>query len=187
MSIKDTLEKNWKAALLAMGMAGAPSEQSKEQATMTQVAQQPKQIKFDPSTLHNELHPIAHLESSFGKNMNHKVNVKGEMHTAIGPIGFKPITAMEEFNRTKHLKDMFPDVKDENKFLDEFKYNPHFYNLVAGAHWNRLKKLSGTPQKAAFMWRWGVTAGHKATPEQIVSDPYVQKYTALANGSLKGK
>lgn len=181
----DKLEKGWVGAIASAAAltAGSMSPQLKSGFDRAQkvpeYAVEKPRAQFDPKTLHPDMHPIAFLETSYGKNMEHAPHQKGEFDTAYGPLGFKPSTAFDEFSKSKHLTDLYPNLKDQNAFHQEFKTNPQFYNLVAGAHWNRLKKATGSASGAAFAWRWGLGAHNKATPEAVKSDDYVSKYAKL--------
>lgn len=140
-----------------------------------------KKMVFDPKTLHPDLIPIAHLESSFGKNMKHGAHSKGVYHTAIGALGFKPSTAHEEYLRSKHLQKLFPGHTEQNQFMDEIKDNPSFYNALAAQHWGNIKKrLGGSMERATFAWRWGQGAAERADDATIQNDGYVKNYKRLA-------
>jgi 8-oxo-dGTP pyrophosphatase MutT (NUDIX family)/GNAT superfamily N-acetyltransferase len=136
--------------------------------------------KWHTQGLHKELIPIAHLESSFGQNMAHAKGKGGDYDTAYGAVGLKPMTAHEEYLRTPTLQKLYGDLKDPAEFTKKFKADWQFYNLVASAHFARLKKLHGTPEKAAYAWRWGTGAAAGATDEQVANEIYVQKYKNLA-------
>ncbi|NBT58210.1 hypothetical protein EBT16_05450, partial [bacterium] len=56
---------------------------------------------WSPEGLHQDMLPIAHLESNFGKNTQHAAHSKGEYHTAVGAVGLKPVTAHEEYKKSK--------------------------------------------------------------------------------------
>jgi hypothetical protein len=144
--------------------------------------------QWTPVGLDNDLHPIAHLESSFGQNVHHEPHSKGEFHTAVGALGLKPTTAYEEFLHNRSLRQQHPElVTDQNSFLSTLRANPSFYNTVASSHWNRLKQsLGGHRDRAAYGWRWGKGAALSATDEEVQADPYVQKYVALA-GAPQGR
>ncbi len=148
----------------------------------TQTVEAPKtdSAKWTPEGLHASLVPIAHLESSWGKNMNHAPNSKGDFHTAFGPVGFKPVTAHDEWTKTKKLKELYPGLEDPAVFLNKFKTDWKFHNLVASSHYLRLLHRHGTPERAAFAWRWGSTACGKATDEAVAKDSYVMRYRDLA-------
>jgi hypothetical protein len=179
----EALEKNWKAALMALGLSMAPAQAS-EPTAKPQQPQQTESVKsqdyaLKPDTLHPEMHAIAFLESSYGGNMNHAPNSLGDWHTAKGPLGFKPSTAYEEFSKSKHLQALYPDVQTKEQFQEHFK-KPDFYNLVAASHWSRLKRSTGSPKGAALAWRYGLT-GHNNMPEEARnSDNYAQKYQKLS-------
>src|SRR6185369_3675417 len=136
--------------------------------------------RWSPVGLHPDLIPIAHLESSFGLHINHAPHSKGEYHTAYGALGFKPITAHEEWRKSKTLQKMFPGLEDPAAFTAKFKQDPHFYNTVASTHYLRLKTRHGTPERAVYSWRWGTGAAQSATDQQVHNDLYVQKYRHLA-------
>jgi hypothetical protein len=174
--MSNKLEKTWKEALLGASLLTAPT------ANAAPKAEESAQVKFDPSSLHSELVPIAHIESSFGKNMNHKKNIKGEYQTALGALGLKPSTAHEVWQKSPHLQKLYPNLQDPATFTNAMRSDPSFYNILAASHWNRLKKLTGgSVDKAAFAWRWGQGAAAKADENAIVKDPYVVKYHQLAN------
>lgn len=139
--------------------------------------------KWTADGLHANLVPIAHLESSFGKNMNHLPHSKGEYHTAYGPVGMKPSTAHEEWTKSKALKDKFPGLEEPSKFMEKFKNDWAFHNLVASSHFMRLMHRHGSPEKAAYAWRWGSTAAANASDETISKDNYVMRYRDLAASS----
>jgi hypothetical protein len=165
---KEDLAKGWKELLLGTHLLTSP------------VAHQ-NQVQFDPTTLHHELKPIAELESSGGKNMQHKVSAKGDYDTAFGALGYKPMVAHETYLKSKHLQKLYPNLNEVNDFTHAMKENPQFYNALASQHWNNLKKLSGNDiSKAVYSWRWGAGAASKAKPEQIQGDSYVKKYHQIA-------
>lgn len=173
----EKLKKGIKDAILGALLATSPGLSSQDAAK-----EPPKieQIKFDPHSLHSELHPIAHLESSFGQNMKHKPSARGEMDTAVGALGLKPSTGFDTYLKSPHLQKLFPHLEDSVKFRKELIENPLFYNTVSGEHWNKLKKLTGSTDKAAFAWRWGQGAVSKVSDDAIQNDNYVKKYKKMA-------
>src|SRR5271170_5096311 len=90
MSTVEQLEKNWKGMLAGMAVMASPGA-GHAQATSDDSA---KPAKVDLSTVHPELVPISHLESSGGTNLNHKPGPGGELDSAVGHLGLKPKTAM---------------------------------------------------------------------------------------------
>jgi predicted GNAT family acetyltransferase len=181
----DELKKGIMAPLV-VGTALAVSQMTPklkdafDRATAPVTQQQKPVAPFNPKTLHPDMHGIAFLESSYGKRMNHAAHSGGEFETAYGPLGFKPSTAFDEFTKAKHLTDIYPHLKDKDKFLEEFKKNPDFYNLVAGTHWNRLKQVTGSVKNASFAWTHGLGAYRKATPAIVDNDEYVNKYSKVS-------
>ena len=164
---------------LATGGALKAPEAPQQPQPINQIAQAQGIPAWHPEGLIPDMYPIAHLESSWGQNLAHASNKKGEFHTAFGALGFKPVTAHEEYLKSKHMQTNYPGLEAPEKFLETFKGDPKFYNLLASAHFTRLKKRHGGPQQAAFAWRWGTGACANATPEQIDNDSYVQKYTHM--------
>lgn len=136
--------------------------------------------KWTPEGLHPYLIPTAHLESSFGQNMNHAPNSKGEYHTAFGPVGFKPSTAHEEWHKSKQLKEKYPGLEDPADFMKKFKSDWQFHNLLASSHFLRLVHRHGSPEKAAYAWRWGTGAASGASDDVINKDNYVMRYRDLS-------
>lgn len=174
------LSKSWKhafvGAMTAASMTASP-------ALAQDAVSEDHKSEWTPAGLAEELKPIAELESTSGKKMQHTPHSKGEYHTAFGAVGLKAVTGHEEYKRTKYLQQIYPDLHDQQKFMDSFKSNPGFYNAVATAHWNRLKKLfGGDVEKAAFAWRWGQGKAARTDPEQIKLSPYVQAYQRIWMG-----
>ncbi|WNM70333.1 NUDIX hydrolase [Myxococcus phage Mx1] len=174
------LSKSWKSAfagaLAAAGMSTASMAADPAQAETPA----PHVEKWTPEGLHEELHPIARLESRFGKDMNHAPHSKGEYHTAVGAVGLKPVTAHEEYKRSKWLQQVWPNLHDEEKFVDTFKSNHSLYNAIASTHWKRLKKLfNGDQIRAAYAWRWGQGKAARDEIEHISTSPYVAAYQKL--------
>lgn len=178
------LSKSWKNAFIgaiaaAAGISSAPAHGA-EPAGAT--------AKWTPAGLHEELHPIAQLESSGGKNIKHLPHSKGELHTAVGAVGLKPITALEEYKKSSWLQKVFPDMHDPQKFVEGMNNNPAFYNGLASAHWKRLKGFfGGDRNKTAYAWRWGIGAAQRDAPEVQATDPYVTAYQKLWNKSNASK
>ncbi|MDE2425693.1 MAG: hypothetical protein KGO96_07285 [Elusimicrobia bacterium] len=199
---EDDLQKGWKqaallgAAALASNLISAPTHPNTESALNNTIpkietakpkqeteVKMPKELSLKPlkdkSKLSPELDAISMLESSGGKFVNHAPHSKGIFHTAVGSVGFKPITAFDVYNRHNELKAAFPNLTTPDKFLEAFKTNSKLYNTLANYHWRDLFRSLGSPEKAAFGWRHGVGAAHKADTKTIESDPYVSKFNRL--------
>lgn len=165
-------------AALSLGHGTMPTP---PQPHVQQVQQAPE-VKWTPEGLHPDLNSIAQLESNFGQNTHHAAHSKGEYHTAVGAVGFKPITAHEEWRKTKTLQQAYPGLEDPAQFVAKLKADPKLYNLTASAHWLRLKARFGSAARAAYAWRWGWGSAAKAPDQQVEADPYVQKYRSLTAG-----
>lgn len=177
--LQEESEELEKGTLPALALAAAMSGPPNFGADRQQATEQTEMAPWTPRGLHEDLIPIAHLESSFGQNTRHAENSKGEYHTAHGAVGFKPVTAHEEFKNSKALQKVFGALKDPADFMAKFKNDHEFYNLVASVHFRRLTQRHGSPEKAAFAWRWGTGAAERATDDEVANDLYVQKYKAL--------
>lgn len=159
---------------LAMGGASTPKP------TAHSIEQGQGLKTWTPEGLDKDLYPIAHLESSWGQNMNHGKNSAGEYHTAYGALGFKPSTAHERYKKSPLMQKQFPGLTDPADFLKTFKNNPKFYNQLATEHFNYLKGRHGAPEEAARAWRYGSTAVMKQVPDVMADkEGYVSKYKAL--------
>ncbi len=189
------LNKSLKSAFMALAAAGAmhagtadaPEPGIQPRQELVAATPQPVKPKWTPAGLHPELYPIAHLESNMGRNVNHVAHSKGPFHTAYGALAMKPVTAFEQYHHDPHLKTMFPSISDENQFVDEFKTNSLFYNSIASAHWQHLKKVfGGNIHRAAFAWRFGQTAAHDASDADVLGSGYVKAFDKFSN-RLKSK
>ena len=178
------LQKGLKSAVAGMALAASPTlaqDKPQEPTPIHQLALQHGFKAWTNEGLHPDLDPIAHLESSYGLNQNHAPDPKGEYHTAFGPLGMKNVTAHEEYAKSKFLKEKYPGLNTPEAFMKTFKADPKFYNLLASAHFARMKAIHGSAEKASYAWRHGAGAAAKATPEQVAAEPYVQRYKALAS------
>lgn len=172
------------AGSLALGQVNGADPDPKPSKALVEATQRvgipAEPVKWSALGLHQSLIPIAHLESSFGQNVAHAKHPKGEYHTAHGALGFKPVTAHEEYLRAPALQKLYGDLKDPAVFMSKFKADPKFYNLVATSHFMRLQKQHGSPERAAYAWRWGTGACQGASDEQVANEPYVMRYRDLA-------
>lgn len=172
------------AGSLALGQVNGADPDPKPSKALIEATQRvgipAEPVKWSALGLHQSLIPIAHLESSFGQNVAHAKHPKGDYHTAHGALGFKPVTAHEEYLRAPALQKLYGDLKDPAVFMSKFKADPKFYNLVATSHFMRLQKQHGSPERAAYAWRWGTGACQGASDEQVANEPYVMRYRDLA-------
>lgn len=135
--------------------------------------------RWQPTGLAKELHPIAHLESSWGRNMNHEPHSKGPFFSSYGALGLKAITAYEAIMRSKRLQSKWSsngtvDLTDKDVFFSLFTSNYEFYNDCASSHWAYLRRNTDSIEQAVFAWRWGLGASKKSQSHQ--SDSYVMAY-----------
>lgn len=129
--------------------------------------------------LNGELNNIAHLESFYGKYVNHKPHMRGEFHTAFGSLGLKPVTAHWQYMVSPRLQKQFPGLQDEKVFLNEFWHNKELYTQCANFHWWYLRRVTPTLARAVYSWRWGLTASNEAPDELIEADVYTNEYAEL--------
>jgi hypothetical protein len=182
----ESLNKGLGTALtLAAGLALGGTAQ-KSPGLHYEIAKQVTQTPWTPEGLHPEMTPIVHLESSWGQNMNHVPNPRGEFNTAQGAMGLKPETGHERYLQSKQLQAKYPNLQSPEAFTNKIKTDHKFYNEVAGHHWEYLKHHLGTPERAAFGWRHGLTASKNATPEQVAGDEYVQRFTKMSKPKVPG-
>lgn len=176
------LKKGLPGAMVASLLSAAPMAAQKpaQAPQVNQAAQEQGFPAWHPDGLSSDLHPIAQLESSGGLNTHHTPHSGGQYHTAFGALGFKPITAHEEYKKSKILQGSHPNLTDPAEFMKVFQADPKFYNLLASAHWERLKHRHGSPEAAAYAWRWGSGATANAKPEDIEKDSYVQKFKHMS-------
>jgi hypothetical protein len=183
----DTLEKGLGSTLAVLGAAAtiassSPLPMAAKAATATTAPS-----KWSPAGLHHELLPIAHLESSFGQFMEHAPNAQGSYYTAHGACGLKVVTAHEEWKRYKDIQKLFPGLEEPANFEKEFKVNHKLYNAVASKHWQRIRTAMGSPEKAAYAWRFGLTAARKASDDEIANTNYVKKFKEMLEEKAKVK
>ena len=116
------------------------------------------------------LKTISQIESSGGKNLNHKEINSGIQagSSAYGEYGLMPNTIREMANRAG--LNNISNLDDENlkSKLDE---DPSLKNKIIETLYNHLnQKESGDPLKMAYAWN----QGHNLTPDKI-SDENLQK------------
>lgn len=136
--------------------------------------------KWHPDHLHEELHPIAHLETDFGNN-----NPVATPSGSFGALAVRPDDALVEYSKSKILKERFPGLEDKSDLIAAMRTNHKLYNLIASARFARLKARHGSPEKAAFAWRYGDGLANGASDAQVWNDPYVQKYTQMSGNLMK--
>lgn len=127
---------------------------------------------WTPAGIHAEMYPVAQMESSFGQNVNHAKSDKGELWTAVGALGIKPVTAFESLRKNGYDG----STEDVAKLL---KSDQRFYNRACVTHWNYLRSTFSDLKRVVYAWRWGLTAASQATEWQVAFDMYVLRYFEL--------
>lgn len=141
----------------------------------------PAFAQWSPVGLSKELYPIAHLESSWGKNTNHEAHSKGRWSSAHGALGLKASTAYDAMLRSRKFiekwstrKDYTLNITNKDVFFEFFISNSEFYNELATIHWHYLRQNTSSVEQAVYAWRWGIGAADRA--ENHSEDKYVAAY-----------
>lgn len=173
------------AALMGSVLLASPMNiKSHPKPTVHSIAEGSGIKAWTPEGLPDEMHPIAHLESSYGKNIQHKTNSAGEYHTAFGALGLKHSTAHEVYRKSSSLQKQFPGLSDPADFMNAVKKDPKVYNKIAAKHFNDLKARHGSLDKAVLAWRYGSGAVLRNDPSALQDkEGYLSKYKKLVGGS----
>ena len=104
----ETLEKSWKKTLLnsvigAGAIASAIGTEMRPPIPAAHV-QPKKEDAWSTTGLHPDLLPIAFLESSNGKHVQHQPHSGGPYYSATGALGLKPMSAHEHYLKNKDLQ-----------------------------------------------------------------------------------
>lgn len=126
-----------------------------------------------------ELQAISHVESSGGKNTNHRPMTAG-LHRgtrAGGFYGVMPKTVKYIIQATPALRAKYETWlnRDAQSITAELNSNRSFDEDVAYAMWKRLRQWYG-PEVAAYAWLHGWGAVEKVSLEQIRAHSYVRKF-----------
>lgn len=152
---------------------------AKEIPTIEQKQPQPQ------SQPHPQLRSIAMIESSGGKNTQHRQVTVGlnKGMKAIGDHGLMPLTVTEVIKQNPQLSHKYPalnnldPMKDHDKIHNFLNNNKAAYNDIINNHWKRLNnRFHGNLPRMVYAWRNGISASLHATDEEINNHPYVQKY-----------
>lgn len=136
------------------------------------------------------LQKIAQIESSGGKNINHREIASG-IHAgdkAIGPYGLMPNTVEEVLNRDKLEKKLNPNLNDyynmpKEEYSNNLNENRTAQDEIAKQLAQRVLQKSGNNEdKAAYMWNQGHNKDpNQISPEMLDDNQYVQKFRNLKN------
>ncbi len=131
---------------------------------------------------------IGQLESSGGRNLNHKVMEHG-MHkgdAALGTYGFMPNTINEMLVRMKQANSLTPELaglegKKGEDLSKAYYSSPEIEKQLANFMARRvLENQQGDELKAAYSWYHGHNLSpENITPEKIEKADYTQKYRKL--------
>lgn len=188
----DPLEKGFKeltvGAALAAGLVSASPLSASQEKPAPIKAEVPSSIKVDKPELHEELKHISFIESSSGKNKNHKTVESGlnTGHTAGGSTGLMPLTIKDIVRQNPSLHQKYGHLRgmSADEITDFTNKNEHAESEIANAHWNRLINIfPNSPSRRAYAWRRGITASLKASDEKVESHPYVKKFNELRGAS----
>lgn len=135
------------------------------------------------------LDKIAMIESSGGKNVNHKT-MEGGIHkgtAAIGRYGLMPNTIKEIVKRERLSGNEDPELEmlemlEPDELTEYVNTNPEIEDRLAKSLAQRVLGRFPSEEQAAYAWNMG----HNLTPEKLQergyeSHPYVQKYQKYAN------
>jgi hypothetical protein len=147
---------------------------------------------WTPVALDKELYPIAHLESSFGKNMSHQPHSRGPFYSSYGALGLKAATAYEAYlmspkTQTWANVNSIGALLSTEKFFSAFISHDEFYNRLANVHWWYLRKNTGSIEQAVYAWRHGLAAAQRTKSEEINADTYVSAYVTRSAASNDSK
>ena len=179
MTKTESLEKGVLKNILTAGtMAGTLA--SPHMTTAKTPSQPPLHPKVSTSTYNPQkvLSAIEQVESSGGKNVNHKPTSVG---TAYGKFAVMPAVIQDTIRLNPDLKRKYGKalrLKGQNlhNFMQD---NPHLENEIATRHLARLEHHFGNnPDVLAYAWNHGVTGTNKVLKEKhnIEEHPYVKKF-----------
>lgn len=140
------------------------------------------------SRLQEFLQKIAQIESSGGKDLNHKEIQHGihEGDQAIGRYGMMPNTVRELINRRRTEQTMTPDLQDldamdSQKMKQTIESNPELEQQLAEQLGKRvIRRQVADEDKAAYSWNMGHNlAPEEITQEKLQQSPYVDKFQKL--------
>lgn len=149
-----------------------------------EIQQQLDMMNPDRVNRDNFLEKIAQIESSGGKNTNHKTLQSG-IHAgeaAVGQYGLMPNTLDELLNR-QHLEGRGPASNPEMQATDLSSLvanDPKMEHQFADQLARKVLNQYPNQDMAAYAWNHG----HNLTPKEVENrdyenDPYVQKFQAI--------
>lgn len=183
------------SAMTALAMLGAPQLDSVDPTSINDYNPPHIQKEHDraAASIPNEnladvnpgLLPIQMIESSGGSNTNHPMIEEGPQAgtRAYGKYGLMPMQIIDTVNHdpllgSKHSDIASMDYKaDQEKIFRTLKRFPELEKQIANSHWKRLgDRFDGNQDRMAYAWLNGITGATRASDEDILNHPYVQKY-----------
>jgi succinate dehydrogenase flavin-adding protein (antitoxin of CptAB toxin-antitoxin module) len=181
-----TLEKSLsKTSLIAAAALAGMLSRSPTQLNNQQVTYAPQKVDAQEQvSLHPDLHHIAFIESSSGKNKNHKTVNYGlnRGDKAAGLTGLMPYTVKEIVGKNKDLKSKYGSLldKEHHEITSYINSNENVDKELANTHWNRLSRLFPKDElRRVYAWKNGVTGAFQASGDQVKNHPYVKKYVEV--------
>lgn len=135
------------------------------------------------------LNAISQIESSGGKNTNHRTVNSGVNagDSAIGQYGLMPNTIRDTVKRATASGELPPDMseiqnRDSLSLKNMMENYPASETMIANALAHRVLNKYSDPQMAAYSWNQGTNL----TPEEIqkrdfMNSNYVQKFNKIKN------
>jgi hypothetical protein len=181
-----TLEKSLNKASLftAAALAGMLSQDPGQLSTQKIPYAPQDSSSNEQVSLHPDLHHIAFIESSSGKNKKHKTVNYGlnRGDSAAGLTGLMPHTIKEIVGKNPDIKAKYGSLldKDHNEITSYVNSNENADKELANKHWSRLSRVFPRDElRRVYAWKNGVTGAIKASDDQVKSHPYVRKYLNL--------
>lgn len=162
----------------------------------TQVAEQKPKDEFGTHPMDRFLWNIKQIESSGGKNLEHKPIKAGRFKgkRAIGRWGLLKPTVQELVNRMRSSGSLTPEYQkletmSRDQLDEHFRQNPQIeLNLARRLAEHVHKRQGGNSQRAAYAW----LHGHNLFPsdiskDKVMSSDYVDKYRVFDNSNPYAK
>ena len=147
-----------------------------------------EEVDIDQGVARDEfLKAISGVESSFGKNFNHRPITSGihKGDEAIGSYGLMPNTIKEVSNRERMANNLPENMEQASKMdsaamKKHLESNPQLEKQFADSLAQKVLTDQPSEEQAAYSWLYG----HNLAPEKIEkrnykNDDYVQKFRKI--------
>jgi hypothetical protein len=178
----ESLEKGaLKTMLTAGSMAAALASPHTTDAKVPSHGPLHPQVSASPNSDYSRekmLNAISQVESSGGKNMNHKPTSQG---TAYGRWAVMPSVIQDTIRLNPKLKQQYgKGLRLQGDNLTHYMQdNPKLEQEIVNSHLNRLEHHFGhNPEAIAYGWNQGITNTNRSlkAKKDISAHPYVQKF-----------